>query len=183
MKLDALRINQISPAVFDWYCRYLVVMDKGDLPALLAFFHEDCALQINNHLPMHGHDAIGAAFERYWEAINTIEHELLNIYGNDERFCVEMLWYSRRPRVSPRTRPTVCAHRSRRYGRNQHSRARGSLGKLVRAGPPRSSPARDDRSRTRSCGHARACITSADGPAPTAAPAGAASAARPSCLL
>ena len=91
MKLDALRINQISPEVFDRYCRYLVAMDNADLPALLAFFHEDCALQINNHLPMHGHTAIGAAFERYWEAINTIEHELLNIYGNDERFCVEML--------------------------------------------------------------------------------------------
>jgi ketosteroid isomerase-like protein len=91
MKTDALRINQLSPTVFGWYCRYLDAIDGADVSAQLSFFHEDCALQINNHLPMHGHTAIAAAFERYWEAIASIEHELLNIYGNDERFCVEML--------------------------------------------------------------------------------------------
>jgi hypothetical protein len=105
MKLDPIRINQLSPAAFDWYCQYLTAMDGGDLAALLGFFHEDCALQINNHRPMHGHEAIGAAFERYWEAIVGIEHELLNIYGNDERFCVEMLCHYTRSDGSQITLP------------------------------------------------------------------------------
>lgn len=91
MNLANLRINQFSPEAFGWYCRYITAMDDADLKTVLTFFHEDCALQINNHLPMHGHESIAAAFERYYEAIESIEHELLNIYGTDQRFCVEML--------------------------------------------------------------------------------------------
>ena len=107
MKLDSIRINQLSPASFDWYRKYLAAMDGSDLPTLLKFLHKDCAFQINNHLPMHGHEAIGAAFQRYWEAIAGIEHELLNLYGDDQRFCVEMLCHYTRTDGSTITLPAA----------------------------------------------------------------------------
>ena len=101
MIIANLRINQMSPEAFAWYCAYITAMDNADLKAVLACFHEDCALQINNHLPLHGHEPIAAAFERYYEAIESIEHDLLNIYGTDQQFCVEMLCvYKRRDGTS-----------------------------------------------------------------------------------
>lgn len=91
MKLDNLKINTLSPAAFDWYLRYLSAMDGGRASTLVEMIDDACSFQINNHLPMHGRAAIAAAFDRYWDAIYSIEHELLNIFGTDERFAVEML--------------------------------------------------------------------------------------------
>lgn len=107
MKIDSLRTNQLSSEAFAWYQRYLVAMNSADLNGVIAHLAPDCAFQINNHMPMHGHEAIGAAFARYWDAIGGIEHDLLNIYGDDHRFCVEMLCHYTRKDGSVVTLPAA----------------------------------------------------------------------------
>lgn len=107
MKCESLRTNQLSPEAFAWYQGYLAAMDSADLPRIVAYFAPDCAFQINNHLPMHGHEAISAAIERYWGAIGGMEHDLLNIYGDDAHFCVEMLCHYTRKDGSIVTLPAA----------------------------------------------------------------------------
>lgn len=91
VKYDELKTNALTPQGFAWYLSYLTAMDSGDIPGMLSKFDENCALQINNHLPLSGRAAVAAAFERYWEAIGKLDHELLNIFGADHAFAVEML--------------------------------------------------------------------------------------------
>lgn len=107
MKLESLRTNQLSPEAFAWYQDYLAAMDGADLPRITTHLAPECAFQINNHLPMHGREAIGAAFVRYWDAIECMEHDLLNIYGDDAHFCVEMLCHYTRKDGSVVTLPAA----------------------------------------------------------------------------
>jgi ketosteroid isomerase-like protein len=107
MKIDSLKSNTLSPAAFEWYLGYLAAMDSGDVAHITAKLDEDCAVQINNHLPLHGRAAITAAFDRYWDAIDKIEHELLNIYGRDDQFAVEMLCHYTRKDGSVVTLPAA----------------------------------------------------------------------------
>ena len=84
-----LRVNQLSREAFDWYLRYLGAMDRLDLDAYLGFLSEDCAMRFNNGPALAGKPAIRAMLEGYWKSFAAIEHDLVNIYGDDKRFALE----------------------------------------------------------------------------------------------
>lgn len=91
MILHAVRTNQLSQAGFEWYVAYLTMLDSGNHDGYAAFLDPDCILQANNDLPLYGIDAIKTALAAYWRAFAKIEHEVLNIYGTDDQFAVELL--------------------------------------------------------------------------------------------
>lgn len=97
MKTDRLRINQLSPAAYDWYRRYLAALDAKDIERYLAFLDDDCEMVMNNLDPVRGKAAIRDALSRYWAGFGNLEHDLANIYGTDSAFMLEALNHYTRP--------------------------------------------------------------------------------------
>jgi ketosteroid isomerase-like protein len=90
MITDTLRTNQLSPAATDWYVgQYLDAMDRLDIERYAAFLADDVSVQFNNAPPVQGKAAVVGMLAAYWTSFAGIEHELLNIYGTDERFTLE----------------------------------------------------------------------------------------------
>lgn len=98
-----LRVNQLSEAGFDWYRSYLEAMDALDIDRLADFLAEDCVMQMNNDPPVEGKATIVAGLTGYWQSFASIEHDLLNIYGDDRRFALEALNHYRRHDGKPVT--------------------------------------------------------------------------------
>lgn len=97
MKTDNLRVNQLSPAAYDWYRAYLQALDAKSLERYGTFLADDCVMQMNNDAPVRGKGAVLAALGQYWGTFGSLEHDLLNIYGTDTRFMLEALnHYTRR---------------------------------------------------------------------------------------
>jgi ketosteroid isomerase-like protein len=91
MRTDTLRINQLSQAGFDWYLNYLAILDRKDLAAYGELLADDVELQMNNAEPVRGKAAVLQGLAYYWPSFGALEHELLNIYGNDRSFVLEAL--------------------------------------------------------------------------------------------
>lgn len=91
MRTDDLRVNQLSPAAFAWYQAYLAALDAKDIERYGMFLADGCIMQTNNQPPVSGKAAVVAALGQYWGTFGTLEHDLLNIYGTDERFMLEAL--------------------------------------------------------------------------------------------
>ena len=91
MKTSTLRINQLSPAAYERYLDYLSAMDAKDLDRYGTFLADDVVLQMNNADPSVGKDAVLAGLAAYWPSFASIEHELLNIYGDDRHYVLEAL--------------------------------------------------------------------------------------------
>ena len=90
MITDTLRVNQLSPAATDWYVgQYLDAMDRLDIERYATFLADDVSVQFNNAPPVQGKAAVEGMLAGYWKSFAGIEHELLNIYGTDERFTLE----------------------------------------------------------------------------------------------
>lgn len=53
-------------------------------------------MQMNNDVPVRGKITILESLAGNWAAFGTIEHDLLNIYGDDRRFVLEALNHYRR---------------------------------------------------------------------------------------
>jgi ketosteroid isomerase-like protein len=96
MKTENLRINQLLPATYEWYLKYLEALDTLDIEAYGKFLAEDCSVQSNNNLPMEGKEAVMQGLAGYWTTFASLEHELLNIYGSDSSFVLEALNHYKR---------------------------------------------------------------------------------------
>jgi hypothetical protein len=46
---------------------------------------------MNNVDPVVGLEAVRGGLDSYWQSFGELEHDLLNIYGTDERFVLEAL--------------------------------------------------------------------------------------------
>ena len=91
MILENLRTNQLTAAGWSWYRRYLAAIDESDLDTYLANLADDATLQFNNDAPIAGKAAIKAMLAGYWKSFRAVEHEPLNICGDDHRFVLEAL--------------------------------------------------------------------------------------------
>ncbi len=91
MITEHLRIQQLTPAAYEHYLQYLAAMDDRNMTAYAAFLSEDCTLQMNNQEAVTGKAAIVAMLAPYWKSFSAIEHDLLNVYGNDSNYVLEAL--------------------------------------------------------------------------------------------
>lgn len=101
MKTSSLRINQLSPETYQWYLHYLKVLDSKDIEAYSAFLAENCVMQSNNNSLIEGKAAIVQFLSDYWKTFISLEHDLLNIYGNDSAFVLEALNHYKRNDEKP----------------------------------------------------------------------------------
>ena len=96
MRTDRLRINQLSPKTYEWYLAYLEAMDTKDVEQYSSFLADNCVIQFNNDDPVGDKAVIGKFLSDYWATFDTIEHDLLNIYGTDLSFVLEALNHYKR---------------------------------------------------------------------------------------
>ena len=89
MKTDELKVNQLSPKAYEWYLDYLSAMDKLDIDAYARYLAEDCELQFGNNSIVKGKDNVVEALRAFWATIDGDEHNLQNIFGNDNNFVLE----------------------------------------------------------------------------------------------
>ncbi|MDJ0570768.1 MAG: nuclear transport factor 2 family protein [Pleurocapsa sp. MO_192.B19] len=90
MKTDKLKINQLSPQVYDWYLSYLKAIDTKNIETYGNFLADKCVMQFNND-SYEGKTAILQNIAEYWTTFDSITHDLLNIYGTDSSFVLEAL--------------------------------------------------------------------------------------------
>lgn len=92
MITTSLRSNQLSADATDWYIgRYLAAMDSLDIERYAEFLADDVSLQFNNAPAVEGKARVVGILGGYWKSFAAIEHEPLNIYGNDRQFMLEAL--------------------------------------------------------------------------------------------
>ncbi|MCC5669713.1 nuclear transport factor 2 family protein [Nostoc sp. CHAB 5784] len=96
MKTDKLRINQLSPQNYEWYLAYLQAIDTKNVELYSSFLTEDCVMHSNNQPPVQGKEAIVQFLSNYWMTFDSLEHDLLNIYGSDLFFVLEALNHYKR---------------------------------------------------------------------------------------
>ena len=91
MKIENLRINQLSSEAYKWYQTYLEALDAKDPEQYGSFLSDDCSMQMNNAALVEGKSAIVANLTQYWKTFGRLEHDLLNLYGTDTAFMLEAL--------------------------------------------------------------------------------------------
>jgi hypothetical protein len=96
MKTGNLRINHLSPKTYDWYLAYLEAMDAKNIELYGTFLANDCIMQFNNSAPVESKGVIIQYLSDYWVTFDSIEHDLLNIYGTDSSFALEALNHYKR---------------------------------------------------------------------------------------
>ena len=96
MKTENLRINQLSPEIYEWYLKYLEALDSLDIESYGKFLAPDCCVQSNNTPAMEGKEVVMQGLASYWTTFANLEHDLLNIYGSDPSFVLEALNHYKR---------------------------------------------------------------------------------------
>jgi hypothetical protein len=89
VRTDKLRINQLSPKTYEWYLTYLQAIDTKSVEMYGTFLSDDCVLQSNNNPPAQSKAIIIQFLSDYWTTFDSLEHDLLNIYGSDSSFVLE----------------------------------------------------------------------------------------------
>lgn len=103
MRTDNLRINQLSRETYEWYLKYLEALDSLDIEAYGKFLADDCSVQSNNSPEMEGKQVVMKGLAAYWTTFDSLEHDLLNIYGSDSSFVLEALNHYKRNDGKPVT--------------------------------------------------------------------------------
>ena len=86
---DKLKINQISPEVFEWYKKYLTAVDTRDADGFGEFLDENAEFQFGNQPKVTGKKAIVEGLKKFWATYEGDEHILYNILGSDDCFALE----------------------------------------------------------------------------------------------
>lgn len=96
VRTDRLRIDQLSAQTYQWYLTYLQAMDSKNVERYGTFLSDSCVMQFNNDAPIRGKVAIVQFLRDYWTTFESLEHDLLNIYGMDSSFVLEALNHYKR---------------------------------------------------------------------------------------
>ncbi len=89
MKTDELKINQLSLSAYEWYLAYLNAMDNLDIDNYATFLADDCEMQFGNNPLVKGKKNIVESLTAFWSTIDSDEHNLQNIFGDDRNFVLE----------------------------------------------------------------------------------------------
>ncbi|MBV8885643.1 MAG: hypothetical protein JO235_16830 [Chroococcidiopsidaceae cyanobacterium CP_BM_RX_35] len=88
---NEIKINQISPKVFEWYLDYLQSVDTRDIETFSKFLANECEFQFGNNSGVKGKTEILEGLKKFWMTYNGEEHVLQNILGNDKCFALEAI--------------------------------------------------------------------------------------------
>ena len=81
-----LKVNQLSAEAYEKYLGYLTAMDNKDVEAYGEYLADDVEMFFNNDSFGKGKEVILEGLRKYWPSFGTVEHDLTNIYGEDNHF-------------------------------------------------------------------------------------------------
>lgn len=84
--------GQLSSEGRAWHTRFNDAMASRDIERYLAFLHDDCALQVNNAMPIYSKRAIQSAYAAYLTTFQTLTYEFMNVFGDDRQSVCEVLY-------------------------------------------------------------------------------------------
>lgn len=105
--LKSLRTCELSDDALQWYARYLTALASGNAAKIEPFLDKDCSFQFNNLLPLYGSATVAMGISRYLSGVESMQPEILNIYGSDRSFAVELLHHYVRKDGATITVPTA----------------------------------------------------------------------------
>lgn len=91
MIVKNLRVNQLSAESYESYLTYLQAIDAKDIETYGSLLSDTVSVQFNNDEPMKGKQTVVKGLEQYWQTFKSIEHDLTNIYGDDQTWVLEAL--------------------------------------------------------------------------------------------
>ncbi len=83
--------RQLTPKGLAWHESFAKALEARDTAGYLAFFQDDCVLQINNAIPIYSKRVIGAAHDAYLPMFRSLRVEILALLGDDRRSCCEAM--------------------------------------------------------------------------------------------
>ena len=75
-----------------WHVRFNDALVARDVDLYLAFFRDDCTLQINSAMPTYSKRALEAAYRRHLASFRTMTYEIMNIVGDVRKSSCETLY-------------------------------------------------------------------------------------------
>jgi hypothetical protein len=75
-----------------WHRDFADAIASRDAARYVSFMHDNCAVQINNNMPVYSKFAIERAFVAYVKSFSSLSYEILNIAGTDRSSVVEALF-------------------------------------------------------------------------------------------
>ena len=73
-----------SNATVDWIERQYETVDGMDIDGFLSFTAEEAQLRFENNEPANGHDQICGAIGEFWDSIEDLRHEFIDIWEQDD---------------------------------------------------------------------------------------------------
>jgi hypothetical protein len=89
MKTDNLKTNHLSQEGFSWLKNAYGVIDGLQEDSNRLLYAEDSEVVFGNRPAVSGRENVINMFKHFWSTINTYEHSLLAVFGNDDSFAVE----------------------------------------------------------------------------------------------
>lgn len=91
MNLNSIQTNHLSMVAYNWYISFLAAIENRNSQRVAANTSDQCVLSINTNDVLSTRERVVAELEVFWLGFENLEHELLNILGNDYSFCAEVL--------------------------------------------------------------------------------------------
>jgi hypothetical protein len=89
MKVEEIKINQLSTEAFAWLQGKYAAVDAMNLVGYGTFLAEDCILQFGNNPLTHGKQEILTGIGHFWSLIGGLNHNVQSIVGTDHFFAME----------------------------------------------------------------------------------------------
>lgn len=89
---SSLRANTLNPETTSWLFHLISLLDDKNLDEYLKHFHPSTIIRFNNgHPTFRGIDEARTGLAAFWSTFDTIEHEELNVYGDERTLVHEAL--------------------------------------------------------------------------------------------
>lgn len=89
---STIRHNPLSAETTEWFFHLLHLLDTKNLDEYLTHLSPDVVISFHSSHPpttLRGLDDVRQGLSIFWAQFDTIEHEELNVYGDDRRFVHE----------------------------------------------------------------------------------------------
>lgn len=113
MIANQMRTNQLGLAATAWYLGLLEAVEAKDIGRFAGYLADDIDMRINGAPSIAGKEAVVEQLSAEWQRFRGVNHELLNILGDDAGFVSESLHhYDRHDGTRVTTRAAVFTERS-----------------------------------------------------------------------
>lgn len=84
--------SNLSEPGRQWHKDFADAIASREAARYAAFLHDNCSVQINNHMPVYSKFAVERAFVEYVKNFRSLSYEILKVSGTDRSSVAEALF-------------------------------------------------------------------------------------------